>query len=370
VNYSTYLLCSLLPLAVDKVAPNQADGETLEQKLAGIFESVLQTACQLSQEYLSRPVDAETTFTFEHQVEQRLREAGRQMVQAVYNRVESAVASLPKHVHFEASQYTRLQRKTPQNVWTLFGQMRLECVGYRPTDKTGDPTIFPLALALGLIHGASPALAERAAGLLSDTGMTQQRVLKQLRQDHGVGCGVKKLRQVSAFLSAEMTEQRQEVQAGHKHPAIHLRMLAHKYPFDAVQMPLNPFDTTYRSFERQVLPEVERQGIAGLGMKSLGGDGQTILHGIVTVQEALRYAMSLPVATTISGIDSLEVLHQNLAVARGFQGMSPREMQALGDRCAAAAADGHLEMYKSTMKYDAAVGRQQHGFPTPEELPM
>src|ERR1700722_14157220 len=25
---------------------------------------------------------------------------------------------------------------------------------------------------------------------------------------------------------------------GHKHPAIHLRMLAHKYPFDAVQMPL------------------------------------------------------------------------------------------------------------------------------------
>lgn len=212
MNYSTYLLCSLLPLAVDKVAPTQADDETLEQKLAGIFESVLQTSCQLSQEYLSRAVDAETTFAFEHQVEQRLREAGRQMVQAVYNRVEPVVASLPKHVHFEASQYTRLQRKTPQNVWTLFGQMRLERVGYRPTDKTGDPTIFPLALALGLIQGASPALAERAAGLLSDTGMTQQRVLKQLRQDHGVGWGVKKLRQVTEFLSAEMTEQRHEVQ--------------------------------------------------------------------------------------------------------------------------------------------------------------
>lgn len=63
------------------------------------------------------------------------------------------------------------------------------------------------------MHGASPALAERAAGLLSDSGMTQQRVLQQLRQDHGVGWGVKKLRQVTEFLSAEMTEQRQQVQA-------------------------------------------------------------------------------------------------------------------------------------------------------------
>src|SRR5581483_2196941 len=41
---------------------------------------------------------------------------------------------------------------------------------------------------------------------------------------------------------------------GHKHPAIHLKMLSHNYPFDSVQMPLNAFDATYRSFERQVLP--------------------------------------------------------------------------------------------------------------------
>ena len=148
MNYSTYLLCSLLPLT-DKVAPAQADGETLGQKLAGIFENVLQTTSQLSQEFLSRPVDAESTFAFEHQVEQCLREAGRHIVQAVYNGVEPAVVSLPKYIHFEASQYTRLQRKTPQNVWTLFGQMRLDRVGYRPTDKTGDPTIFPLALGSG-----------------------------------------------------------------------------------------------------------------------------------------------------------------------------------------------------------------------------
>jgi aryl-alcohol dehydrogenase-like predicted oxidoreductase len=41
---------------------------------------------------------------------------------------------------------------------------------------------------------------------------------------------------------------------GHKSPAIHVRMLSYGYPFDTVQMPLNCFDGTYRSFERQVLP--------------------------------------------------------------------------------------------------------------------
>jgi len=157
---------------------------------------------------------------------------------------------------------------------------------------------------------------------------------------------------------------------GHKDPRIHLEMLAHDYPFDTVQMPLNCFDATYRSFERQVLPELERRGIAALGMKSLGGDGQPILHGVVTAEEALRYAMSLPVATTISGIDSLAVLRQNLAIARGFTPMSPADMQALRERCAAFAADGHLELYKSTKHYDGAVGREQHGYPPSAELPL
>jgi len=157
---------------------------------------------------------------------------------------------------------------------------------------------------------------------------------------------------------------------GHKSPAIHLKMLAHDYPFDTVQMPLNCFDATYRSFEQLVLPELARRGIAALGMKSLGGDGQPILHGAVLAEEALRYAMSLPVATTISGIDSLAVLHQNLAIARGFTPMTPEEMEALRRRCASLAADGHLELFKSTKRYDGAVGREQHGYPPSAELPL
>jgi aryl-alcohol dehydrogenase-like predicted oxidoreductase len=157
---------------------------------------------------------------------------------------------------------------------------------------------------------------------------------------------------------------------GHKHPSIHLKMLSYNYPFDSVQMPLNPFDATYRSFATGVLPEVNKRGMAALGMKSLGGNGQPVTQGVVTVREALRYAMSLPVATTISGIDSLTVLRQNLAIARGFQPMSDEEMDALRRRCAPAAGDGHLELYKSTMKYDGDLGRELHGLPSHKETPL
>ncbi|MDB5353083.1 MAG: aldo/keto reductase [Planctomycetota bacterium] len=157
---------------------------------------------------------------------------------------------------------------------------------------------------------------------------------------------------------------------GHKHPSIHLKMLSHGYPFDSVQMPLNVFDAEYRSFEHRVLPEVNRLGMAPLGMKSLGGNGQPVVKGVVTAEEALRYAMSLPVATTISGVDSLEVLRQNLAVARGFSPMRAEELASLRARCAPAAADGHLELYKSTMKYDGDLGRHQHGVPLRKEIPL
>ncbi len=155
---------------------------------------------------------------------------------------------------------------------------------------------------------------------------------------------------------------------GHKDPAIHLKMLTRDFPFDTCQLPLNCFDATYRSFEQQVLPELNRRGIAPLGMKSLGGSGAAIRKRVVSVTEALRYAMSLPVATTVSGIDSLKVLRQNLRIARGFKPMTPDEMQALRTRCARDAADGHFELYKTSKKFDGPPGRKQHQFPSEEEL--
>ncbi len=157
---------------------------------------------------------------------------------------------------------------------------------------------------------------------------------------------------------------------GHKDPAIHLRMLSHDFPFDTVQMPLNCCDATFRSFEQQVLPEAKRRGIAVLGMKSLGGSGELVTSGTITPEEGLRYAMSLPVATTVSGVDSFLVLQQNLEIARNFRPMTEVEMSALRERCRPVAADGRFERFKTTKFYDGAIGRDQHGFPNAKELPF
>jgi predicted aldo/keto reductase-like oxidoreductase len=155
---------------------------------------------------------------------------------------------------------------------------------------------------------------------------------------------------------------------GHKRPDIHLAMLAHDFPFDTCQMPLNCFDASFRSFEQEVLPKLLQRRIAPLGMKSLGGDGRQVKKKVITAEEGLRYAMSLPVATTISGIDSMRVLRQNLTVARGFRPMTARQMAALRKRVAEPASDGRYELYKTTAMHEGPIGRKQHGFPSEEEL--
>jgi uncharacterized protein len=155
---------------------------------------------------------------------------------------------------------------------------------------------------------------------------------------------------------------------GHKDPAIHLKMLAHDFPFDACQMPLGPFDATFRSFEQNVLPELNRRGIAPIGMKSLNGTADAVKKGVLTAKEALTYVLSLPVATLVSGMNSLSVLRQNLEIAATFTPMTSEAMQALRDRCALRAADGRFELYKTSKKFDGSPGREYHGFAPLKDL--
>lgn len=155
---------------------------------------------------------------------------------------------------------------------------------------------------------------------------------------------------------------------GHKDPSIHLKMLAKNFPFDACQLPLNAFDSQFRSFEKQVLPELNKRGIAPIAMKSLGGTGEMVKKGVLTVEECLRYVLSLPVAVLVSGIDSLGVLRQNLEIARSFKAMTAAEMTAVREKCAKYAGDGRFELYKTSKRFDGPPGREQHGFPKPNEL--
>jgi aryl-alcohol dehydrogenase-like predicted oxidoreductase len=156
---------------------------------------------------------------------------------------------------------------------------------------------------------------------------------------------------------------------GHKDPSIHLKMLAYDFPFDSCQMPLSPFDASFRSFEQKVLPELIRRGIAPIGMKSLNGTADAVKKGVLTAKEALSYVMTLPIATLVSGMDSIEVLRSNLEIARTFTPMTSAAMQNLRNHCAALAADGRYELYKTSKRFDGQPGREQHDFPPLSAMP-
>ncbi len=149
---------------------------------------------------------------------------------------------------------------------------------------------------------------------------------------------------------------------GHKDPRIHLRMLG-KHKWDTVQMPINICDYFYRSFARQVVPEALRQGTAPLGMKSLGGGqpGRLVAARVCSAEEAIRYALSQDIVSLVTGIDSMNVLEQNLRIARGFKNMSDEEQKALREKVKEVAGDGRHERFKSTQFFDGVHHQQQHG---------
>lgn len=157
---------------------------------------------------------------------------------------------------------------------------------------------------------------------------------------------------------------------GHKSPHIHLKMLS-KHSWDTVQMPINVCDYFYRSFAHQVVPAAVQSGIAPLGMKSLGGgsdhQGRLVTAKVCTIEEALRYALTQPIAALVTGIDSMEVLKQNVDIARRFRPLEGDELKGLLAKVKPVAGDGRHERFKSTQVFDGIYHRQQHGL-TKEEV--
>ncbi len=150
---------------------------------------------------------------------------------------------------------------------------------------------------------------------------------------------------------------------GHRHPAIMKRMLSQGFPFDSVMMPLNALDAHFCSFEKEVLPICLAQGIAVIGMKSFAAGSIFDSGSGINPSEALRYAMSLPVATVVSGMNSLEVLHQNLETARGFTPLTTSERDAILAKTALAGANGEFELFKTSRKFEGNEGRVANNYP-------
>ena len=120
--------------------------------------------------------------------------------------------------------------------------------------------------------------------------------------------------------------------SGHDYPAVHASMIDHGHPWDTVQMPLNPMDYHHElSFEKVVVPKAVEQNIGILAMKTNGG-GQILESQSASAEDCQRYAMSLPTATVIRGMPTVEILKKNLEIARNFKPLSEAEMNAMRSR--------------------------------------
>ena len=143
---------------------------------------------------------------------------------------------------------------------------------------------------------------------------------------------------------------------GHKHPRVHLQMLEtaaqHNVRFDTVQMPLNVMDAHFRSFEKLVLPELVKNKIGVLGMKSIG-ESYILRSNTVSAIECLHYAMNLPTSVVITGIDSMRILDQAIEAAQTFKPMDASQVAALLARTRTAALKGEFERYKTTTQNDS-----------------
>jgi hypothetical protein len=116
-------------------------------------------------------------------------------------------------------------------------------------------------------------------------------------------------------------------------------------------MPLNVMDAHYRSFEKQVVPELLKQKIGVLGMKSMA-NGILLKSKTVTPIECLHYALSLPTDVVITGLDSMEILHQAFEAIATFHPLSEDEKGLLLAKTRVAALSGEFEPFKTTSLFD------------------
>jgi aryl-alcohol dehydrogenase-like predicted oxidoreductase len=142
---------------------------------------------------------------------------------------------------------------------------------------------------------------------------------------------------------------------GHKDPAIHLHMIdyaeKHGFHFDTVQMPVNVMDAHFRSFQHQVIPVANAKGIGVLAMKTFAF-GVLIQAKVADPIDMLHYSMTLPVSVVITGMDTMPRLQQALTAAKTFKPMTQDQIAALLAKTKDLAADGHLEQFKVSPRFD------------------
>lgn len=133
---------------------------------------------------------------------------------------------------------------------------------------------------------------------------------------------------------------------GHFEPLVLLEAIK-RYQFDSILMAVNAADVHYLSFKNYLLPEAQKQGIAIISMKiatrgrmlscwtpppleeQTDARLRTPKSGTISIAEALNYNMSLPVSTSIIGVDSIAQIEENVKIASVFTPLSQSQMEEI-----------------------------------------
>ena len=160
---------------------------------------------------MRRPLTPLAAWRLERGLAGTLWEFGRRLVQLAYNRVEPPeVKLLPTRLRVGLDEYRR-NRRTPRDLFCLFGPIRLWRSVYQAVEP-GIPGLFPLEQALGIVARlATPALADQVGRLMAE--LPQQQTQAVLPERYAVSCSVKSLRKVTAALAESLSPLRQEAQA-------------------------------------------------------------------------------------------------------------------------------------------------------------
>jgi hypothetical protein len=135
---------------------------------------------------------------------------------------------------------------------------------------------------------------------------------------------------------------------GHADPTVLVEAIR-RFPFDTVLMALNAADPHHLSFEKELLPlAVEKEmGIIGMKIPARGRIlstwtppppeqqrwGQVATRpGTITMREAMRYVLSLPVSTVIVGCDTVAQVEEDVQLARSFTPLNVMQMAELSAR--------------------------------------
>lgn len=112
---------------------------------------------------------------------------------------------------------------------------------------------------------------------------------------------------------------------GHTSPAP-MKELIERFPFDNVLMAINAADKFHNSFIENLLPVALEKEMGIVGMKIPARDRIFSKGGIITMDEAMNYVLSLPVSTIIVGLDKISELEENIKIAKEFEPLSADEI--------------------------------------------